>query len=356
MRATVLEFAKGNLFEADVQALVNTVNTVGVMGKGIALQFSRQFPEIIRPYQAACKSGSLVVGRVQTIQLSRLKGMSGPEYVINFPTKKHWKGDSKIEYIDSGLQSLRSEIERLGLKSIAIPPLGCGLGGLDWTDVRRRIFDALADMDDVHIQVYEPAGAPSAKAMKPASKIPKMTASRAALLRLMQRYKIPLLDDSITLLEIHKLAYFMQEAGEPLRLHFVKGIYGPYATNLRHVLKDIEGHFLVGFGDASEQPGKVLELLPGAIEKAESFLNRTASSDTLGRFVQVEELLEGFETAYGLELLGSVHWVAKHEPLPAKTPEEATALVHAWNVRKQNSFPSEHIEVAWERLAATGWV
>lgn len=352
----MIEFTSGNLFESNVEALVNTVNTVGVMGKGIALQFSRQFPEIMPIYEAACKDGSLAVGTVQTIRLALLAGMAGPGYVINFPTKKHWKGDSKIEYVESGLRSLRAAIEKYGIKSIAVPPLGCGLGGLDWADVRQRIVETLGNLKNVRIVVFEPAGTPAAREMKPAMAKPKMTPGRAALLGLMRRYMVPLMDDAVTLLELHKLMYFMQEAGESLRLTFVKGKYGPYATNLRHVLNAIEGHFLTGFGDASEEPGKPIEPLPGAIEKAESYLRECSREATLARFNRVEGLMEGFETAYGLELLGSVHWVAKYEPSPATNSDEATVLIHAWNDRKRNSFPRQHIEVAWKRLIGTGWL
>lgn len=352
----MIEFIRGNLFEAEVEALVNTVNTVGVMGKGIALQFSRQFPEIMQPYEAACKDGTLKVGTVQAVKVPLLAGVSGPRYIINFPTKQHWKGNSKIEYVETGLQALKAKIEELGIKSIAIPPLGCGLGGLSWGEVRQSIVNALSDMKEVEIQVFEPAGKPEAKVMKAAAAIPKMTAGRAALLGLMRRYMIPLMDDAVTLLELHKLTYFMQESGETLRLDFVKGKYGPYATNLRHVLNAIEGHFLTGFGDASEEPGKVLEPLPGAIDKAESFLKAKSRAATLERFNRVEHLMEGFETAYGLELLSSVHWVAKHEESPAKTVDQAVTLIHQWNDRKRESFLQPHIEVAWTRLASAGWL
>jgi O-acetyl-ADP-ribose deacetylase (regulator of RNase III) len=352
----MLEFTKGNLFEADVEALVNTVNAVGIMGKGIALQFSRQFPEIMPLYEAACKDGSLTIGKVQIIRLSLLTGLSGPRYIINLPTKKHWKGNSQLEFIESGLKSLREEIERMGIRSIAVPPLGCGLGGLNWSDVRKKIIQSLGDLKDVRVVVFEPAGPPAAKVMKATSSKPKMTPGRAALLGLMQRYMVPLMDDAVTLLELHKLMYFMQEAGEKLQLEFVKGKYGPYATNLRHVLNAIEGHFLTGFGDASEEPGKVLEPIAGAIERAEVYLQEQSKADTLNRFKRVEELIKGFETAYGLELLGSVHWVAKHEETPATTPDEATILIHEWNERKRNSFPKDHIDVAWVKLADTGWL
>ena len=352
----MIEFTRGDLFEANVQALVNTVNTVGVMGKGIALQFSRRFPEIMPIYESACKDGALVVGRVQLIRLSVLPGVTGPAYIINFPTKKHWKGDSRIEYVETGLQSLRAEIEKHGIKSVAVPPLGCGLGGLNWRDVRGKIVESLGALTDVRVVVFEPVGAHEAKAMKPAAAKPKMTPGRAALLGLMNRYMVPLMDDGVTLLELHKLMYFMQEAGESLRLKFVKGRYGPYATNLRHVLNAVEGHFLTGFGDASEEPGKPLEPMPGAIEKAEVYLRELPREATRARFHRVEELMDGFETAYGLELLGSVHWVAKHEPSPARNSDQATELVHSWNDRKRDSFPMRHIQAAWNRLTDTGWL
>lgn len=352
----MLEFVKGNMFEADVDALVNTVNTVGVMGKGIALQFSRQFPEIVPPYEAACQTGDLSVGKVQTVKLSTLSGLNGPRYVINFPTKQHWKGNSRIEFIESGLTALKAEVKNLGIKSVAVPPLGCGLGGLQWGDVRKRIVDSLGELADVRVLIFEPSGAPPAAAQKPAQAKPNMTPGRAALLGLMHRYMVPMMDGVITLLELHKLMYFMQESGEELRLEFVKGKYGPYATNLRHVLNAIEGHFLSGFGDASEEPGKELLPMPGAIEKAENYLQAKSRAATLARFKRVEELMDGFETAYGLELLGSVHWVAKHETNPARTSAAATELVHAWNDRKRASFPQHHIEVAWDRLKSAGWL
>lgn len=347
----MIKFSKGNLFEADVEALVNTVNTVGVMGKGIALQFSRAFPEIMKPYKDACKSGKLTVGNVFTVRVSMLEG---PKYVINFPTKKHWKGGSKIEFIQSGLQSLKGEIERLGIKSVAIPPLGCGLGGLRWDDVKREMESIFSELTDVEVLVYEPAGAPPAAEMKTATKKPKMSQGRAALLGLMKRYLVPLMDDSVTLLEIHKLMYFMQEAGEPLSLKYVKGTYGPYAENLHHVLENMEGHYIVGYGDGSEEPGKVINAKSEAIDEAESFLNKKHAA--LDRFHRVETLIDGFETAYGLELLASVHWVSKYEEPPAQSVEEATERVHQWNRRKRDTFAPAHIKVAWDRLTQTNWL
>ena len=347
----MIRFTRGNLLDADVEALVNTVNTVGVMGKGVALQFKRAFPENFDIYREACKSEEFSVGQVLTVKLQRL---GNPQYIINLPTKKHWKGKSQLDYIDTGLQALREEIRRLGIKSIAVPPLGCGLGGLRWPAVRGLIEDALGELQEIEILVFEPAGKPAAGRMKTATNRPLMTAGRAALLGLMQRYLAPLMDEAVTLLELHKLMYFMQEAGEHLRLKFAKSHYGPYAENLRHVLTQIEGHYIIGFSDASEEPGKALEPLPGALQEAEAFLK--VKPETQARFERVERLIDGFETAFGMELLGSVHWVAKNDDPSAQSFEDAVRLVHDWNERKRKFFARPHIKIAWNRLADHGWL
>lgn len=150
----MIHLTRGNLLTADVEALVNAVNTVGVMGKGIALQFKQAFPENFRTYESACRNGEFRVGQVLTVPLDR---SGNPRYIINFPTKSHWRNKSELEYIDSGLEALVAEIERLGIRSIAIPPLGCGLGGLSWPDVHSRIDRAVSQLESVDIFLYEPA-------------------------------------------------------------------------------------------------------------------------------------------------------------------------------------------------------
>lgn len=174
---------------------------------------------------------------------------------------------------------------------------------------------------------------------------PKMTASCAALLGLMRRYLAAVMDPFCSLLEIHKLMYFMQEVGQPLRLRYTKGPYGPYADNLRHLLNVIEGHFISGYGDAEDDPWRQIELIPAASQQAEELL--LSHQTTRARFDRVVDLIEGFETTYGMELLSTVHWVARNEG--AKTVDEAAARVHAWSDRKK-TLPREHIEVAWAVL------
>lgn len=344
----MLKITRGDILKADAEALVNTVNCVGVMGRGIALQFRRAFPENFEAYKAICDRKGLQPGNVFVHNLGRLEN---PRYVINFPTKSHWKGKSRLEYIESGLRALVDKVRERHIQSIALPPLGCGLGGLEWDDVRSRIEQAFKSLPDVHVLLFEPNGAPAAEEMAKEERPPNMTVGRAALLGLMRRYLAALMDVAVTLLEIHKLMYFMQEAGEELNLRYRKALYGPYAENLRHVLDHIEGHFVTGYGDAEDAPDRQIELNPEAARQAEVFLEK--HSDTRARFDRVVHLIEGFESPFGMELLSTVHWVATRED--ASTPDVAVEKTYAWNDRKR-MFKEEHIRIAWDVLHSKGWL
>ena len=155
----------------------------------------------------------------------------------------------------------------------------------------------------------------------------------------------------VTLLELHKLMYFMQEAGEPLKLRYAQALYGPYAENLRHVLHHVEGHLVSGYADGGDAPDKQLQLVPGAIDEAVTFL--TDHATTRGRFDRVADLVEGFETPFGLELLSTVHWVATREG--ATSPEEVVARTYAWNERKRRFAPHQ-ITLAFDVLAKKHWL
>lgn len=339
---------KGNLLEADTAALVNTVNCVGVMGKGIALQFKRAFPENFNEYRGACEVGKVVLGRMFIHVTSSL---SNPKYIINFPTKLHWKNKSRLEDIKSGLENLVQETHRLRIKSIAIPPLGCGAGGLEWKVVGPLIESAFVDAQDVTVILYEASGAPNVHEMPVRTKRPNMTIGRALFISLMDLYQVP--DYSLSLLEIQKLAYLLQCAGEPLRLNFVKHIYGPYAENLNHVLQVMEGHYIIGYGDRSQRAE--IHLLPDARETAQAFLEAYDMSVT-DRLNRVANLIEGFETPYGMELLASIHWIAMNELTEARTDSKAAVRgLQNWNNRKRRIFNPNHIIKAWERLNRLGW-
>lgn len=343
----MIEYKSGDILREDAEALVNTVNCVGVMGRGIALQFKKAFPQNFKAYAAACKNDEVQPGRMFVFETGQL---TNPHYIINFPTKRHWRGKSRTEDIEGGLADLVVTIRQYGIRSVAIPPLGSGLGGLEWPEVKNLIEAALTPLEDVQVLVYEPKGAPTTDKMVHHREVPKMTAGRAALVELMDRYLRGLLDPFVTLLEVHKLMYFMQEAGEPLQLKYKQAPYGPYAENLRHVLNAIEGHMVSGYADGGDAPDKPLKLVPGATREASAFLE--AHSDTLERFDRVSTLVEGFESPFGLELLSTVYWVLKHEA-PGSV-DDAVERTYGWTERKRQFTPRQ-IGLAVDILTHKGW-
>ena len=345
----MITYKTGDVLAEPAEALVNTVNCVGVMGRGVALQFKRAFPENFKAYAAKCRRDEMRPGHVFVFETG---AMVPPRYIINFPTKRHWRGKSRLEDIEAGLESLAREIRSREIRSIAIPPLGSGLGGLHWPNVRTRMEVALGALDDVEIVIFEPGGVPASDRGNPSRDVPKMTAGRAALVGLLDRYLLGLLDPFVTLVEAHKLMYFMQAAGEPLRLRFTKGHYGPYAENLRHVLHAIEGHFVSGYAASGDVPDRRLQLVPGALEDARAFLEGKA--DTHARFARVSALVDGFESPFGLELLATVHWIAAGQ-VKARDLDEVTEQTYGWNDRKRQ-FSRRQIELALAVLSKQGWL
>lgn len=341
----MMKLTSGNLFNADVEALVNTVNTVGVMGKGIALQFKQAFPENFAAYVAACNRHEVEPGKMFVFHTNTFHN---PKWIINFPTKRHWKGKSRLEDIESGLADLVAVVRREHIRSIAVPPLGCGNGGLEWDTVREKILGAFAAIPEVNAQLFTPSGAPPPEEMKVATSRPRMTAARAAIVGLMGRYMVP--GYRLTLLEIQKLAYFLQWLGEPLRLEFQKQRYGPYSETLHFVLQRMEGHFVRGYGDRSRDAS--VFVLPDALKEAEEFL--AGEADTLQRFERVSRLIDGYETPYGMELLSSVHWVAVSEGGDGD-PDRAVKAIQGWNDRKRKIFTPDRISRAWSRLKEENW-
>lgn len=342
----MIEYKRGDILKEDAEALVNTVNCVGVMGRGVALQFKKAFPENFKAYAAACRRNEVQPGKMFVFET----GQFNPRYIINFPTKRHWRAKSRMEDIKSGLDALVETIREYEIRSVALPPLGSGLGGLEWEDVREQIESALAKLTDVQTVVFEPDGAPASEKMVHQMEGPVMTAGRATLVELMDRYLRGMLDPFVTLLEVHKLMYFMQEAGEPLQLRFQKALYGPYAENLRHVLNAVEGHLVSGFADGGDKPDKQLQLVPGAVEDATDFLE--SHPDTRTRLDRVAELVRGFESPFGLELLSSVHWVMTYES--ANTLDELIDGTYGWNERKRQ-FTRRQIALAADILTQQDW-
>lgn len=343
----MIKFVSDDIFKTTAEAIVNTVNTEGIMGKGLALQFKKRFPENFKAYEKACKAGDVVIGKMF---ISPSGMLVGPKIIINFPTKKSWRNKSSIEDIQAGLEALAADIARLKIRSIAIPPLGCGLGGLSWPAVRAEIESALKD-SPAEIFVYEPL-----KGKNPAPiprKESKLTPTKALLLATFQHYMNLVPSVEISFVEAHKLAYLIQSLGLNLRLNFVPYLYGPYAKNLKFVFSDMEGTWIKGFRDGTGRAFDTFSILPSA---------RSAAGNTKGTqeetFVQkLDDLIDGFESAVGLELLGTVHWAIVEEHVPAEADKVFDAISNwcdnkdGWGDRKKNLFSREMVSLATDRVA-----
>lgn len=346
----MIEVEAGNLLSADTEALVNTVNTVGVMGKGIALQFRRAYPDNFRTYQAACKKGNVRLGQMLVYETGAI---SGPKYIINFPTKKHWKSRSKLADIQAGLEDLRQVIIERDIKSVAVPPLGCGNGGLDWADVYPLIRQALGDLLDIGVLIYPPAGAPDVSSMPIRTKRPAMTRVRAALLLAFERYsnrsvEMGLSDTGVlSIVEAQKVAYFLQLAGWGAKWDFAPSYFGPYAQAVNQFISAVEGHFIHGYGDGSTGSKATLTFDPEALAEAHELLDGDNEYQTaLQRF---EEIIDGFEFPYGIELLSTVHYVIDHEDFPPSV-DRVVESIKSWSKRKGRLFKKHQAELAYRHL------
>lgn len=350
-----VEKTTGDLLEADVDVLVNTVNCVGVMGKGIALQFKRRYPSVFREYAAACKRGEVQIGKMHVVPTGLL---DGPQWVINFPTKKHWRSPSRIEYVQSGLLDLRRVLLEIGVSSVAVPPLGSGNGGLDWNQVRPLVVANLEALEGVRVLIYEPSQA--VRSVR-ADEAIRMTWGRALLITLLQRYVSqreatePWEDQhGASHLEIQKLMYFAELLEPKLDLRFEQGRYGPYSERVRHLLQGMEGAYTVGLGDGADP---VLALRPihatarGHAEASE-FLEDERYDHVSSLADQVMILVEGFEGPYGVELLASADWVCRRQE--AASVGRATELVREWTHRKGRLFTEHHVASAMHQLESAG--
>jgi len=338
----MITYKEGNILDASVEALVNTVNTVGVMGKGIALQFRTEFPENYKQYLDAVGRKEINTGKVYVVPVNR---MNGVKYVVNFPTKGHWRYPSKIQWVEDGLKDLHKKLIELNIKSIAIPPLGCGYGGLNWADVKPLIINSLSDLN-IDIYVYEPS-----KEIKEALKkedrpsAAKLTPARAMLLYLLYRYRA--LGEFSSEFAAEKLSYFLQRFGETqLKLDFKKGIYGPYSGKVRHILYALNGYYIKGYEQKEAKPFETLELVSSKKDEVKDFIDKSTSKEEKERLEKVSEFIQGFESPYGLELLATVDFIRSTNQLI----EAEDVKKELWSQRKQDLFPINHIKIAINHL------
>ncbi len=338
---------RGDLLSDAAEAIVNTVNTEGVMGKGIALQFKQRYRANYDAYRAACKRGEVRLGLMFVVPTGAI---DGPRYIVNFPTKRHWRERSRVVDVEAGLRDLVTVIRNLGIRSIALPPLGCGNGGLQWSQIRPLIVGALEQLPEVDVRLYGPEGAPAPAAMVTNTAKPKMTLARAVVMTVLDRYLRG--QRGASRLEVQKLAYFAEAAGVPLHLHYVRASYGPYAEKLNHVLEAMEGHYTVGFGDRST--ASELRVVGEELVAASEFL---ADRPGVGAAIdRVAALVADFDSPYGLELLSTVHFVVENDGVDAFDDAAINSAVRAWSERKKFLFTGYHITVARDQLAQLGWI
>jgi len=352
----MIHFTEGNLLDARVDALVNTVNTVGVMGKGVALMFKEAFPANFKAYRAACQRGEVQVGRMFITEGPRMAG--GPKWIINFPTKKHWRGKTKIEWIDHGLDDLVHVVRERGIQSIAIPPLGCGNGGLEWSNVRPLIESKLRQLDQVEVTIFEPTREYQNVAKR--TGVEELTTARALVAEMVRRYWV--LGIECSLLEIQKLAWLLERriersgAPDPLKLDFQTNRYGPYADRLRHLLEQLDGSYLrseIRIADA-----KATDVIAFNDEKkdwVEMYL-KSESRPYLEALDEVSQLIDGFESPLGMELLSTLDWLLSQGEAEPNLPSVKAALAQ-WNGggaaadRKLKLFDDRSITLALHRLS-----
>ncbi|MBL7913989.1 MAG: macro domain-containing protein [Bacteroidia bacterium] len=339
-----MKFISGNLFESNAEALVNTVNTVGVMGKGVALQFKERFPANYISYASACKKEEVKIGKMF---ITPTDSMMNPKWIINFPTKKHWMHKSSFWFIESGLDDLVTQIEKLNIQSIAIPPLGAGQGGLNWEKVKELIQMKLGHLN-IEISVFEPVNLVKSNS---SNAIANLTKPRAMVLALIAQYKK--LGYDISLLEIQKLAYFLQRMGQnDLKLNYKQYLYGPYAHNLQHLLHELEKGFISS--EKSVLDSKPLDLIYLNNDKLEAvhvFMEKECSTEEKERLGKLFELMSGYESPFGLELLSTVDWIKSTNKKSNLSEEEIKEKIKSWSKRKDDNFQIEHVQAALNRLS-----
>ena len=346
-------FTQGNLLESRAEALVNTVNTVGVMGKGIALMFKDRFTDNFQRYSTACKAKQVNTGKMFVTEVREL---DGPRWIVNFPTKQHWRAPSQMTWVVEGLQDLRRFLIENKVNSIAIPPLGAGNGGLEWSAVREQIELALGDLADVEIMVFEPTRQYQNVAKR--AGVEKLTPARAMIAELVRRYWV--LGMECSLLEIQKLAWFLERAVEqfspgdnPLNLQFVAHKYGPYANRLSHLLNNLDGSYLHCDKRISDaDPLDVIWFDENRKTYVQTYL-KTEANAYLKALEYTAALIDGFESPFGMELLSTVDWLISKEGVEP-TVQAVREGLKRWPAgaakRKSHLFDERAIGIALDRL------
>ncbi|NHF66827.1 type II toxin-antitoxin system antitoxin DNA ADP-ribosyl glycohydrolase DarG [Xanthomonas hortorum] len=337
-----ITFKVGDMFLTNADAIVNTVNCVGVMGKGVALEFKRRWPENYKFYKKACDKRELRPGKMLIFDRGGIFDAEGPRFLVNFPTKDHWRSKSKVEYIESGLDALVEEIKVRSIKSIALPPLGCGNGGLDWALIRPLIISKLSMLSGVRIEIYGPLGEGLDPEYLDVSA--KMTRSRAIFIKAIASLE-PRFGGSVDRLSLQKLAYFLQNLGVPFNLEFKNSLYGPYSSTLKKALVKLDKWcYLSGYVDGDRSAS----VTSAGYAAADEYIRVHSMSEEV--IDKLAHLFQGYDSPYGLELLSTTHFKASRQLAYDGSDYSSDELVHY----RKNIFPPNEVEAARNRLMEDG--
>jgi O-acetyl-ADP-ribose deacetylase (regulator of RNase III)/uncharacterized protein YwgA len=339
----MIHYKIGNLLDSNAEALVNTVNTVGVMGKGIALQFKNMFSNNFKIYANACKKQEVKIGELLIIEEDIL--LLGKKIIINFPTKTDWRLPSEYKYIEAGLAALVKVIEQRNIKSIAIPPLGAGNGGLDWLKVKSILEKYLANVD-ADIIIYEPNAAVQEILRK--EKV-KLTPARAMLLSVL--YELVRHGEFVSEFAAEKAAYFLQRFGgqDAFKLDFQPNFYGPYSGKVKHVLHYLNNSYIKGYGSKDKKPFEEIEVIPNSEVDINNFLNKQENLTYKTTVEKTKAFLSGFYSSFALELLSTVDFIMQKEKI--NTHEAIINELAKWNNRKKTLFTKpQFIDIALKNL------
>lgn len=341
----MIQYCKGNILQAHAQALVNTVNTIGVMGKGIALQFRETFPENYKDYKEAAANDELRIGKMFIHKTNRFDGV---EYIINFPTKKEWFKPSSYSYVEEGLIDLVNVIKELNITSIAIPPLGCGNGRLNWGKVKVMIEEHLAALEAVQVFLYEPdENVKEILRNESSKKEVKLTDARAALLYVLFHYEA--MGEMTSLFSANKLSYFLQRFGiKQLKLKFAPHHYGPYSNQVDHLMRTLNGNYLSGLEQMEAKAFEPLKLNYNKYNEVNSYFETELSNSEKSSIQMVITLVMNYQSSLSLEALASVDSILNESP--NNSIDEVYQKITTWSERKKKEFDRSHVEKAYNHL------
>lgn len=341
----MIKYVTGNIFDSDAEALVNTVNTDGVMGKGIALQFKKAFPINFKLYQQACKDKNIDVGNLFVTKDSNIT--SGTKYIINFPTKQSWRKPSEYSFIEVGLDDLINVLREKNIKSIAIPPLGAGNGGLEWERVKNIIEEKLSKFD-IDVIVYEPSTI--IKEHLKNERI-KLTDARALLLYIL--YDLVKNGEYVSEFSSEKVCYFLQKLGAEkyFKLQFTPNFYGPYSGKVKYVLNILNGSYIMGYSDMNKKPFEPITLVADGYDDVRKHIE--SNEILLDIANKTTEFLNGFYSDFALELLSSLDYLSiKYN---TTNIDELAQKLEVWSNRKRSLFSNpKYIHISIKHLQKIG--